>query len=135
MKHIHVAALVGLLALASCSSTGGASQLGLVGRVVVGLPPDHTTTVVATPSVIAWDGDAFLAVGYLGGQAGVFLRDTGGWVWPPREFEEGKAYVRVRSTGFTWEGEWGDPLPLQAKFAFRPGEAEVWGFTFVEVAP
>lgn len=121
-------AIAALLCLPSCVSSGNASDFGLVSRATVGSPPDASEPHL--DGIVAWDGDTLLAGGWFGGSVGVFLRDTGAYIYPPREFSDGAAVVRVKSTGFEWKGKWGEPLPVEAKFAFRPGEAKLWGVRF-----
>jgi hypothetical protein len=131
MQHsIVLIAFMSMLLPACKSASASAAEVGLVARAVVGNQDEGRVIEQGVVGILAWNGDAFLAGGEISGQAGLFLSDTGAFVFSPHQFEDGAVYVKVRSTGFEWKGRWGDPLPMEAMFAFRPGEAEEWGVTF-----
>jgi len=136
-----------LACVASCSSTSGGVNLGVVGRVTIDGPPEPrmipmpdgstaSTLVPGFPTArVAYDGQTLVAWGVAGIRAELFLAMTGADIYPPATVNADTILVRDRKSKLDWRGTISTRhLPEPARMAFKPGEAELLGVTFFDPA-
>lgn len=101
-----------LLVLPSCLGPAGSN--GFVGFATVAGNGDART-----------DGDTFVALGLLQGEAGLFLKGSGFPLSYPLNLREGEWAATSRTLKLHESGKLGvDPLPYWCASLFRPGEVE-----------
>lgn len=129
-----VVACLAALYLSGCSSAGSGNSgppFGVTGRVVVFGPDGASAKPVA---MCAYDGATLFAFGEAQAVAELYISATGGAVFPPVGYGDGRAICRRRGEHFEWKGDASGPWPTQVQSLLKPGEAEQWGVTFFEAS-
>jgi len=111
MNRLLALCLIPFLLLPSCMTAGGN---GFVGFATTSGNGDART-----------DGDTFVAMGLLQGEAGLFLKGSGFPLTYPLDLQEGEWAATSRTLKTHESGKLGvDPLPYWCASLFRPGEIE-----------
>jgi hypothetical protein len=121
-------ALLMLFALACNGPGGGRFDPGLVASVTVGAD----TPASRPPALTRYDGNLFVAWADARAEAALFWRDSDprAYAVAPRVVAGGRVVARVNDPKIAWEGNPGDPLPVQVLPLFSPEEIQNWGLVF-----